>query len=108
VLLVVMDRPGVALLPEPGEQGIEAWRGRLGRRCRGLHRWSLRHATPAATAGKAAHAVTSWSRWRPADISARADVPAAARLALPHLRRCFRPARDLPTMAHVMRNLWRN
>src|SRR5262249_58819956 len=44
VLLVVMDRPGVALLPEPGEQGIEAWRGRLGRRCGGLHRWSLRRA----------------------------------------------------------------
>src|SRR5262249_47183868 len=44
VLLVVMDRPGLALLPEPGEQGIEAWRGRLGRRCGGLPRWSLRRA----------------------------------------------------------------
>src|SRR5262249_34921158 len=57
VLLVVVHRPGVALLPEPGEQGIEAGRGRLGRWCRGLHHTSLprrsTHATPAATAGKA-------------------------------------------------------
>src|SRR5262249_28675763 len=56
VLLVVMERSGVALLPEPGEHGVEAWRG-LGRRCRSLHRASLPrrslHATPAATAGKA-------------------------------------------------------
>src|SRR5262249_21842822 len=56
-VLVVMDRPGVALLPEPGEHGIEAGRGRLGRWCRGLHRTSLlrrpSHATLAATAGKA-------------------------------------------------------
>src|SRR5262249_38393583 len=57
VVLVVMYRPGVALLPEPGQQGIQAWRGMVGGRCRGLHGESLPrrplHATPAATAGKA-------------------------------------------------------